>query len=52
MIVERKVYAEVPPKVEYSLTEFGRTLEPVLEMLRVWGEENLARLSRIRQARP
>lgn len=51
MIVERKVYPEVPPKVEYSLTEFGRTLEPVLEMLRVWGKKNLARITKIRKER-
>lgn len=36
-IVARKIYAEVPPKVEYSLTEFGKTLEPVLMSLRSWG---------------
>ena len=36
-IIERKIYPEVPPRVEYSLTEFGRTLVPVLEMLRDWG---------------
>lgn len=49
MIVERKVYPEVPPKVEYSLTEFGRTLEPVLEMLRMWGKKNLERITKIRK---
>ena len=37
-LVHRKVYAQVPPKVEYSLTEFGRTLMPVLESLCKWGE--------------
>jgi len=36
-IVQRKVYAEVPPKVEYSLTEFGRTLEPLFNSLKSWG---------------
>lgn len=36
-VINRKVYAEVPPKVEYSLTEFGRTLEPVLMLMRDWG---------------
>ena len=30
-IIERKVYAQVPPKVEYSITEYGRSLEPILE---------------------
>jgi DNA-binding HxlR family transcriptional regulator len=36
-IVHRKVYAEVPPKVEYSLTETGRSLEPVLDQMLAWG---------------
>lgn len=38
-LVSRKVYAEVPPKVEYSLTTLGRTLEPLLRELYHWGEE-------------
>ncbi len=37
-LVHREVYAEVPPRVEYSLTEVGRTLEPVLDAMRAWGE--------------
>lgn len=36
-LVYRKVYAQVPPKIEYSLTELGRTLIPVLLLLRDWG---------------
>jgi len=36
--VLRTVYAEVPPKVEYSLTEHGRTLEPVIMALKRWGD--------------
>ena len=39
-IVNRKVYAEVPPKVEYSLTEKGRALRPVMEALHGWGSEH------------
>ncbi|WP_244182335.1 winged helix-turn-helix transcriptional regulator [Gluconacetobacter entanii] len=38
--VLRTVYAEVPPKVEYSLTPRGRTLEPVIMALKKWGDEN------------
>ena len=37
-LVNRKVYAEVPPRVEYSLTELGRTLEPTLRQLCEWGK--------------
>ncbi|MFF2017683.1 winged helix-turn-helix transcriptional regulator [Paenibacillus sp. NPDC058177] len=36
-LISRKVYNQVPPKVEYSLTEFGRTLEPMLLMMKEWG---------------
>ncbi|WP_197461741.1 helix-turn-helix domain-containing protein [Acetobacter malorum] len=38
--VLRTVYPEVPPKVEYSLTERGRTLEPVIMALKKWGDDN------------
>ena len=37
-LVDRKVYPEVPPRVEYSLMELGRSLEPVLSALWNWGE--------------
>lgn len=37
-VIRRIVYPEVPPRVEYELTEFGRTLEPILISLRDWGE--------------
>ncbi len=37
-IVHREVFAEVPPRVEYSLTETGRTLQPVLDAMWAWGE--------------
>lgn len=36
-IIHRKVYPEVPPKVEYSLTELGKKLQPALMALREWG---------------
>ncbi len=47
-IVLRTVYAEVPPRVEYSLTEFGRTLQPILAELEKWGGQYLDRLSQNR----
>ena len=37
-IVRREVFAEVPPRVEYSLTELGSTLQPVLDAMWAWGE--------------
>lgn len=36
-IIQRKIYAEIPPKVEYSLTDIGKTLNPVLIELKKWG---------------
>lgn len=42
-IVDREVFAEVPPRVEYSLTEFGWTLGPVLLAMKEWGDSFMAR---------
>ena len=36
-IIDRTVYAEVPPRVEYSLSELGETLRPILDAMEVWG---------------
>ena len=38
-LVNRKVYAEGPPKVEYSLTDVGYSLKPILDAMWTWGEE-------------
>ena len=40
-VVKREVYAEVPPKVEYSLTDYGRSLEPIMIAMRDWGAEHM-----------
>lgn len=37
-LVSRKVFAEVPPRVEYTLTETGMSLKPILDSMVVWGE--------------
>lgn len=43
-VVARTVYPEVPPRVEYTMTDYGRTLAPVLAVLCAWGEEHLRRV--------
>lgn len=49
-LLHREVYAEVPPRVEYSLTPLGRSLAPVLGALRSWG--NAHALSIVEASRP
>lgn len=39
-LIVRREYPEIPPKVEYSLTERGESLMPILEMMCDWGKEN------------
>ena len=43
-LLKREVFAEVPPRVEYTLTDRGRSLEPVNDAMRVWGEAHMAEL--------
>ena len=42
-IVHREVYAQVPPKVEYSLTPLGESLKPIIDEMHKWGLEHLQR---------
>lgn len=44
-LITRKVYAEVPPRVEYTLSETGERLRPVIDALKSWGEDHRARTS-------
>ena len=49
-IIERYVYPQVPPKVEYSITDYGRTLEPILEAMHEWGTKHtLHKMQKIKQ---
>lgn len=43
-IVHREVYPEVPPKAEYSLTEYGKTLRPITEVMCEWGQRHMRRI--------
>ena len=42
-IVHREVYPVVPPKVEYSLTEYGKSLKPIIKQLYLWGDSHKKR---------
>jgi DNA-binding HxlR family transcriptional regulator len=44
-IIERKIYPEIPPRVEYSMTEKGNALLPMIELMREWGEEYMIKPS-------
>lgn len=44
-LITRKVYAEVPPRVDYELSETGLRLRPVIDALKAWGEDHRARLA-------
>jgi DNA-binding HxlR family transcriptional regulator len=44
-LIVRTVYAEVPPRVEYRLSEIGESLRPVIDILKAWGESHRERLS-------
>ncbi|MEO1257223.1 MAG: helix-turn-helix domain-containing protein [Bacteroidota bacterium] len=40
-ILERKIYAEIPPRVEYFITEKGKSLLPIINSMKRWGEKNM-----------
>lgn len=45
-IITRTVYPEVPPRVEYAVTDYGRTLQPVLDMMHEWGAAHVKRMQK------
>ncbi|MCM3768296.1 helix-turn-helix domain-containing protein [Neobacillus niacini] len=49
-IIQRVVYPQVPPKVEYSITDYGRSLEPILEAMHEWGTKHtLHKMKKLKQ---
>lgn len=46
-IVKKKIYRQLPPKVEYSLTEMGKTLLPIIKLMNQWGDTNRASLEKV-----
>ncbi|MCZ8070046.1 MAG: winged helix-turn-helix transcriptional regulator [Bacteroidota bacterium] len=46
-IIKRMIYPEVPPKVEYELTKFGKTLVPVLEEIAKWGRDTVQKEGKV-----
>lgn len=50
-LITRTIYPEVPPRVEYALTDLGRTLQPILELLCSWGGQYAERVFEIREER-
>jgi len=43
MIIERIIYAEIPPRVEYKITPYGNTLLPIIDSMSKWGKQNMSR---------
>lgn len=48
-LVSRKMYQQIPPKVEYELTDLGRSLRPLISQLQVWADENFQAIKRNRK---
>jgi DNA-binding HxlR family transcriptional regulator len=48
-VIHREIYPQIPPKVEYSMTELGKTLQPILLALRLWGKKIMEKESQLGQ---
>ncbi|SEU10948.1 helix-turn-helix domain-containing protein [Paenibacillus sp. NFR01] len=51
-IIHREVYRQIPPKVEYSITEHGQNILPVLQAINVWGQAHVKHLAKLRSEEP
>ncbi len=51
-LVNRKIYPEVPPRVEYSLTEIGSSLKPVLDAMHKWGAKYMMQIGKAEACKP
>ncbi len=51
-LIARKVYPEVPPKVEYSLSPLGHSMAPILLALKAWGDANISRFGKAKNNDP
>lgn len=51
-IISRHVFREVPPRVEYEITDYGRSLEPIIESMQGWGKSFKAQQLRIADTAP
>ena len=40
-LIERKIFAEVPPRVEYAITEYGKSMMPLISDIQLWGENDM-----------
>lgn len=49
-VVHREIYPQVPPKVEYSLTEFGQSLTPIISLMESWGQQYVTDVVTMREA--
>lgn len=48
LLISRKIYPSAPPKVEYTVTEYGKTLKPMIQQLSAWGYDHLKKMNRQR----
>jgi DNA-binding HxlR family transcriptional regulator len=50
IIVKRVIFPQIPPKVEYSITKYGRSLEPIMKAMHIWGDAHVEHM-RVKNAK-